>query len=178
MPSSAKGAFDPFGGNKFDPLKGMTMGLGLSVKQATPKPADGREEGNKTETPTVGGERDNGARPGGARPATVTSSTAAPVPTERKFNVQDAAALIRQSGVRDFVEFKNSGYNQIRKPGTRLALAGRAGPTSAVLDCLAEESSRSGSESPTSPGLRRPHSPHGPPLALAVRARVGGDAVN
>ena len=39
-------------------------------------------------------------------------------PVGREMNSLDAAKLIKTSGVRDFVQFNSSGYNQPRKPGS------------------------------------------------------------
>ena len=93
-----------------------------------------------------------------------------------QFNVKDAAALIRKSGVRDFVEFKNSGYNQVRKPGTRSAPALRSGPAAggAELECLSEESSseRGSPLSSPPPAAVVRSAPPPPPIATAGNSEL------
>jgi hypothetical protein len=161
----AKTNFDPLSGGaaKFDPLKGLNLGMRPSSSPGQPdaKPA------------------------GGSGPSTRPASAPAPARADA-LSVTDAASLIRTSGVRDFVESQSSGYNTLRKPGSRPRPA-RPGPaSSAGLGMLSEESSRSASDrdspraSPPPPPagvLRRgaraegeaPHPPLAPPPALASR---------
>ncbi len=162
--------FDPFGPSSaktFDPLGG---GLGSSSLLG----------------PGLGA-RSSGGSSGAAASSITSEWAAAPSKPDvdlgkpaaqdqnKAFNVLDAAKLIQSSGVRQFVETQNSGYNQLRKPGKPGLGTKKEGL--ADLSILSEESGSNGSSpEPESPAVRNDSTKaaaEAAPAARASAARLG-----
>jgi hypothetical protein len=161
-PAPKAKAFDPLGGmggaQKFDPLGGGRRGFDPLGSQS------GSANSLTSLVPGLGGPA-AGKEP--AKPSAVSDWASAPTGSGRggdkaekkpeaakQFNVLDAAKLIQSSGVRQYVETQNSGYNPVRKPGKSAFGAKKEGL--ADLSILSEESGSNGESSPEpeSPGQR------------------------
>jgi len=177
-------AFDPLGGaggggsKLFDPLG--------SHGAKTFDPLGGGLGGSTLLGPGLGA-RSSGSSSGAAASSITSEWAAAPSKPDmdlgkpaqdqnRAFNVLDAARLIQSSGVRQFVETQNSGYNQVRKPGKPGVGTKKEGL--ADLSILSEESGSNGSSpEPESPAVRSDSTKAAPEAALAASrassARLG-----
>ena len=161
-PAPKAKAFDPLGGmggaQKFDPLGGGRRGF---------DPLGSQSGSASSLTSLVSGFGPPAAGKEPAKPSDVSDWASAPTGSGRggdkaekkpeaakQFNVLDAAKLIQSSGVRQYVETQNSGYNPVRKPGKSSFGAKKEGL--ADLSILSEESGSNGESSPEpeSPGQR------------------------
>jgi hypothetical protein len=144
---SSRTTFDPLSGARFDPLKNTSFGLDAG-RPETGGPSlgpDGPDGGPGDSKPGGGG-----GKPPPAAKVGPEATRPAPSKPAKPLSVSDAARLIRQSGVRDYVEHHNSGYNTPRRPGVRRGLpAPRADAVLAGgLESLGEEEAGGGSETP------------------------------
>ena len=147
-------SFDPLGGGAkaFDPL-GTTSTSGLVGFGLGARPVSGGQTDGAWSSMTS----DWASAPSGAGKVGEKQHEA-----PKSFNVLDAAKLIQSSGVRQFVETQNSGYNTLRKPGKSTLGAKRDGGM-ADLSILSEESASFGGSSPE---------PDSPPLTTETAKKM------
>ena len=144
-PLGGKKVFDPLGGSKvFDPLGSSRVFDPLGASASATKNPGSAQLDSAPKASDVPKEKD------------VAKEKA----KDKSFNVMDAAKLIQSSGVRQFVETQNSGYNPLRKPG-RPGVSKPAGL--AELSVLSEESAKEDSLT-SSAGSASSSSPETDPL--------------